>query len=569
MVLTRKQADALVELSGRRCEALNLFRPLPSQIPFFRCDAREVLGRGGNRSGKSTVAAIRFAALATDRPLYTTEGDRIEMRRPSQKNRSLTMWVIGLGQDHIGQTLYRLLFRPGVFKIIRDLETKQWRAYRPWDASDESRSSEVKPAPPLIPARYCNPKSWTWENKAARVFQQVEIWNPETKEQLAMIYAFTSSGDVKAGDPVDEIWIDERIKYPSYYAEWQARLLDRQGRLVWSSWPDITNNALVNLTRRAEKEAESSNPVVREFVFRMSDNPHLATVSKAEALRGWTEEERLARDQGEYVTETLRMYPSFSRELHSAILENPTADDKISHILRERNGEPPGDWTRELVLDPGTSHPAILLCAVPPPTLGDFMIPYREIYVPRLDADALAKVVLSITRGMYFERFIIDPMAGRQTPMGYNLSVHRNYSRAFDEQGLRCRQTGSAFSPGSNDVAGRILNLQSWMVIRPSGFPRLRIVVDKCPNLCNQLERYVKQLTGGSVTEFKPAKNQTIDLAVCLEYWSSRNPEWHSQPTGSAQLSSAHMLYMSLQKKHGPKGKPSDSVLLGPVQEVA
>lgn len=522
-------------------------------------------GMAQHNSGKSTVASILFAAIATNRPVYDHEGKPIEVRWKHQRGRKLTMWCIGYGQQHIGQTLYRLLFRPGLFKIIRDEKSRQWRAFRPWDAADQKRKEETKPSPPLIPSRYIKPNSFAWENKGEKVFTKVEIIDPMSKEEIAEIYAFTSSGEVKAGDPVDVIWVDEAIKYPSHYAEWQARLIDRRGRIFWSSWPEISNDALTKLTERAKDSEEKGDGRVAEFVYSMSGNPHLESEAKQDAISGWSEEERQARDLGEYLTEHLRMYPMFDENIHSAICVDPTRDDDLSAILRKTNGEPPGNWTRELILDPGTTNPAVLFCAVPPPELGHYYVPYQEIYIPRLNAEQLAEKILQYSRNWYFERFIIDPKAGAQTPMGFGKTIERNYSDAFAKCKLTCAQTYSGFSWGSVDVAGRIGMVHKMLSTSRTGFPYLRIVTQRCPNLCKQLRQYNKQVQSGFVSEFKPAPRQKIDLAVCLEYWASRDPEYIPPPQAySLGQSPMERVYQSLIGRNKKKKKQSESILLGP-----
>jgi len=519
-----------------------------------------------HNSGKSTVAAVRFAAIATDRPVYDHEGNKIDCRLSWQKGRCLRMWCIGLGQSHIGQTLYRLLFRAGLFKIIRDESSGEWRAYNPWDEKDFARSDQVKPSPPLIPARYINPNSWSWENKGSRVFSKVEIWDPRTKEELAEIYAFTSSGEVKAGDPVDEIWIDEEIKYPRHYAEWQARLIDVRGRMTWSSWPSISNDALLRLAERAEEEEERGEKArVRKFVFTMSGNPHLDKESKEEAVAGWSEEERRARDLGEFVTDLLRMYPTFDEHIHAVDVgtppeaKEPEGDDRprqpaktIEEALRENNWEPPVHWTRELILDPGTTRPAVLLCCIPPPSFGDYLIPYREIYIRRIDANGVANAVAPFAEGVAFQRFICDWNAGRQTPMGFDVTVAQNYSDAFRRRGLQCVETLSGFTWGSNDVAGRIEALNATMAIRGNGLPRLRVIGRHCPELCKQLKTYKKQGVDGDSRDYRPAAGQRIDLAVCLEYWVSRRPEYVAPPRDALRVrSSSERIYEKLVAQHG------------------
>jgi len=194
-----------MEYSLRRNMAVSMFRPMEHQEPFFRLYAREQLLRGGVRAGKSACAAENFALTAMDMSITLNDGTTIPMRQPHQKGKCLRMWVIGYDSKHIGQTIYRLLFRKGLFKIIKDEQTGLYRSYRPWDADDKKREKESKDSPPLIPSRYIKPNSWDWENKKGKEFKSVVIRDPVTDVDLAEIYAFSSKADPKAGDPVDFI----------------------------------------------------------------------------------------------------------------------------------------------------------------------------------------------------------------------------------------------------------------------------------------------------------------------------------------------------------------------------
>lgn len=544
--LNIRESSAAREIFARNFEALKMFVAMPHQDEFFKCKSTEVLARGGNRSGKSTVAAVRFAATALDRPVILSNGDSCDQRLSWQKDRPLLMWVIGYQDNHIGQTIYRLLFRGGLFKIIRDQNTGVWRAYRPWDPLDQERMQEVKPSPPLIPARYIKPgrDGWSFKNKGAREFEVCRLLNGTE------IYAFPSTGEPKAGDPVDEIWIDESIKYPQHIAEWQARLSDRRGRLLWSSWPAQSNAGLRRMSDRAKEyeELEEESPPVREFVFRFSDNPFISAEAKKERLEAWDEDERRARDLGEFVTDQLLVYPRFNKLMHCAYTDDESEDDALARVLRSRNGEPPDDWTRELILDPGTSRPAVLMCAVPPPSFGDFVVPYDEVYIPRLDADQLADKVRVKSEGYVFERFIIDGHAARTKPMGFGVTIGSNYQRAFEVRGLRSRKTGSNFTPGSDDVLGRIGMVQSWLNIRSDGTTKLRIVTHRCQNLVEQFQSYYKTQHGDIVDE-KPAARQKNDVITCLEYWASRLPEYVAVENRPRKISSSEILYRRLLRR--------------------
>lgn len=514
----------------------------------------ELAGIVHHNSGKTVCSATRFAAIARDMDVQTKDGSFIPARLPHQREKPLTMWVVGYDLAHIGQTIYRVLFRAGLYKIILDPVTAQWRAFDPTNPYDAENEDKTKPAPPLIPASAIDHEEATagfsWENKGEKQFSACYLKNG------TIIYAYPSTGEVKAGDPVDVIWIDEKIKYPKHYPEWQARLSDRKGRMFWSSWPARDNAALREVSRRAKEAANnpSSMDSVADFTLQFSNNPFIDGREKAKRIAGWSEDERTARDRGEFALDSLKMYHTFSQHIHSAYGEDPAADDALAAVLRSQSGQPPADWTRYMILDPGTAHPAILVAAVPPPEIyGNFVVPYGEIYIPRLDADALAKEFSRRFRGEVFETFIADPCASRQTPVGFGMTVATNYSRAFREHQVSCRQTGHSFTPGSDDVLSRIGLLLSWMVIQSDGRPKLRIVRHRCPVLCRQLEEYEKHEHDGVIEE-KPAPRQQIDMAVCLEYLASRQPRYVSRPMHIPQRrSAAFHAFQSMNQKSGSR----------------
>jgi hypothetical protein len=488
------------------------------------------------------------------------------MRRKYQRGKELRMWVIAYDARYIGQTIYRLLFEPGLFKIVRDPDTNQWVTYEPRNPRHQEVEDQVKESPPLIPSSWVVPGSWNFDNAGNKEFTRVKIGNPKSGEVLAEIFGYSSKADPKAGDPVDHIWIDEKIRYPKHYGEWQARILDRKGRIDWSSWPATSNTALRDLTKRARKSAEAGDGRVKEVVLRTDDNTAFSEEQFKQWAASFSEEEYIARVSGEYQTDSLKMYPLFNKELHSALIGDDREDD-ISRELKRNNLEPPKEWTRELILDPGTSHPAVLFCAVPPPYYGNYFVVYDEIYIPRLDARQLAKQVKRRMTGVMFERFLIDPRAARQTPMGFSLTIQQNYANEFEALGIMSRQTGPNFSYGSDNVGGRIQILQQWMHIQTkTGLPQLRIVNQRCPNLVEQLESYEKKLTASIAEDFVPAKGQQIDCAVALEYWASRNPRYILPEQVAEGEQDAQAVWAQFKKLFlkGKKKESDNTVIMGP-----
>ena len=554
---------AAAELKKRKMDALELFRATPIQAEILKCDVRKYLLRGGNRSGKSITAAVRFASIVRGIPVRSTDGDIIHCRAARQEGRPLLCWVVGLALDHIGQTMHRLLFRPGLFQIVRDEKTGMWRAFNPIEYPDDHKipQDQRKPSPPLIPASEIS--EWAWEVKSERQFSMCRMKNGTE------IYAFASSAPVKAGDPVDEIWIDEEIKFAAHYPEWQARLVDREGRLFWSSWPAHSNVALRQLSKQCRKEGIEVSKGQREYVtakesvLRMSTNPFFSKKQVEDTLSGWSESERRARDLGEFTTDLIRLYGSYNEDIHRCDYEESSLDDKLSEILRANNWVPPDNWTRDLILDPGTVAPGLLLAAIPPPELWDhdepYYIPYREIYVPRLAADGMADGINETERGYHFERFFIDGNAARQTPMGFSGTIGANYTRAFRRADLSSRQLpGSHFFPGDPDPVARGMVLRDLMRIRPCGRPQLRIINHLCPNLVEQMRETVRHVVADEKKEV-PAPGEVIDMMVCLEYWVSRRPDYILPPLKAKSKSAADLAFEEEMKMFGSSSKESQS----------
>lgn len=541
-------SDLLVERQRRRLDGLTMFRALSPTTPgipagsidqrdIFKSDATELLIRGGNRAGKTVCTAALFAAIARDVPIRTWDGEVIECRRPWQKNRPLLMWVVGIQLNHIGQTIHRALFRAGLYKMIPDEITGQWRPYREWMEEDRERSHLCKPCPPLIPPSEIDPKGWAWENKAAHEFTKCTLKNGTE------IYAFASSGEVKAGDPVDVIWIDERIRFSHYYPEWRMRLVDKRGRLIWSTKAYAGNPAMTELTDKARVQAEEVAEGVREKAhiveirLNTMNNPFLDQTSITEASESLSPEQIAERMAGDYETGQALIYPFFSKQLHAAIPAHEKQDDRIAEILRKNNGLPPNDWCHEFILDPGTQKPAGLFGAIPPPYLWEGDIPvlvvYDEIYGQRMDAAQMAQAVKEKTPpGRCYNRFIIDGQAARQTPMSFGVTVESNYIDEFTKRGVKPVGSERAyFIEGNPDFSARKMQVDQWMSLRDDGRPGVRVVIERCPHLVWQLiNNHFAVNLDGMVDDKRPAPRQRDDVRDCLEYWVSRKPRFVAPP---------------------------------------
>lgn len=547
---TERLRQVIAELASRKTDALRLYRPLPTQSPFHRSLASERVVRGGNRSGKSACGFAETASAATGIPITDYDGSLIPNKYP--ENRPLLIWVVGYDERHIGSTIYRMLFtsKSGL-KMIRDAVTNEWRAWRPWDPADLARENETRPMPPLIPARFVDPKGWAWTNKAERVFSICRLKNGNE------IHAFSSKGEPAQGSAVDLLHIDEDIKTASHVAEWQARLSDVRGRLIWTAFPHSANEALTDMSARAEAQKDRPNPDVHEIKLRFSDNPFMPEDEKRKRLEGWSAQEAAARNDGEFNTDNVLVYPTFAPHIHGTERVEPT---RAEAMLREKLGDDgqtvPRTWTRYLVLDPGYGQAAVLFAAVPPPEIGDFIVCYDELYPQKHDANALAKLVEQKARGFLFEQFIIDFRAGRQTPMGFSHTIKQQYEAAFAACGLRCARSGAHFSNGSDNVPGRIELVRTALAPRSDGSVKLKLVLPRMKNMIREFRLYKRAIREKVVDERPIDRNN--HLMNTLEYLLAAKPTY-VVPSRPESLGNAYAAFQALQRQrereNGPAGQ--------------
>lgn len=472
------------EKAKRDSEALRLYEPLPFQDSYHACTAKEVLLQAGNQVGKSLAAFVEDARAATGQDPYG--------KYPKENG---IMVCLGMDEGHIGRTIHKYLFRPGAFKIIQDEETDKWRAWKPWLGSDWQRKSEAKDAPPLIPERFI--KEWAWKKRAQHVFEICELHNGWT------IYAMGSKGDPSQGFQADLVHIDEDLERPEWYDEMIARLSMRDGKLRWSALPHAKNDALVNLCERAEDEAGKENASTRVFKATIFDNPFMPEQVKQENIKRWKakgEDEFRKRALGELVTDSVLMYPNFSKDVHNAIkFDHPR--NKVQEYLTNNDGKPGKDWCRYMVVDPGHSVCAVTFYAVPPASMGDHVVCYDELYIHNCTAAKFATMVRQKVGVDQFEAFIIDAHGGRIREIGSGVLPRVQYSRELEANRVKSNLTGHGFLSGSDDVPGREMKLRSWINVNEKGTTKLLVVTARCPNLCREFNRFKKKRINGYITD--------------------------------------------------------------------
>lgn len=501
----------LLEQARRQMESLKLYEPLPVQAAFHACRSKQRLIRGSNRGGKTLSTSIEVARALTGRDphdMYPLNDGRC--------------YVVGRDEKHVGEVMYPKLFRAGAFRMIRDEVTREWRSYRPWVPADLMRKKQSKPAPPLIPARYV--KHIAWKSKGENVPSKITLTNGWE------IDFFSSMGKPPRGSDLDLVWFDEEIFEGEWHPEMLARLLDRNGRLIWGATPQTGTDRLLELHLRCEQEymtwldlgqLPDDEPAAREFVILLADNPHIDAAEKKELAASLDDVDYAVRIGGEFAIQAAKIYPEFG-SIHC-----------LDYF------DIPHEWTRFTVTDPGRQICAVLFAAVPDPDaelphpigrVGEhnYILLYDELYIPNCSAAEYGRRMGQRCRGQQFEAFLIDSHGSRVTEMGSGKTVEQQYADALKENEVACVRTGSAFTWASDDVLGGLEAVRNLLRIRARpGFPTLFVVdlFNKLPNFKHEIDRYRYKREAGRPTD-KPEDRGRVHLMSTLRYLAMYGPKY-------------------------------------------
>lgn len=524
----------LVELASRQVEALKLYEPLPSQLAFHKSNAWERLLRGSNRGGKTLPATIEVIWLATGTHPYL----------PFPK-KDARIFCVAKDERKLGEVIWRKMTKPGAFRIIRDLESGEWRAFRP--ATDWERKKESMPSPPLLPRRWI--KHISWALKKDGIPKKVTLINGTE------ISFYSSKGAPPNGVDIDLAWFDEEIEVADWYSEICARLLDRatfeegSGKFFWSATPQAGAEQLWELHLHCEDERKNPEPAAEEFFIALADNPFIGDrEKKVLASKLTSEEERRVRIGGEFAFVSYRMYPEFSKDIHGV--------DPFPI---------PYNWTRIAAIDPGRSPCAVLFGAIPPPfpdhdsrlpaeLFGDFCYLFDELYLFECTAALFAKEMAVKTERQQFHAFLIDHRSGRQPQIASGVTTEEQYSEELAELRVRSTISGSGFVWGSDDRMGGIQKVASWLAIRPDGTTKLRVFRGCLPNWEREIERYRKKKINGVITD------QPVDrddhLMDDTRYIAQYDQKWVPPPTRQKRRSGSLEALLAKQSRRRLQDMP-------------
>lgn len=522
----------LLERAKRKIEGLRLYQPMVMQEAFHSSRAPERILRGSNRAGKTLGAAVEIARAVT--------GQDPHNKYPKENG---VCFCVGKDGKHLGDVLWRKLAHAGAFRIIRDEITQEWRTFRPNCPKDAARVKESKPAPPLIPPRLI--KSIGWENKKENQPNLVTLTNGW------VIRFFSSLGKPPQGSDIDLAWFDEEIIQKDWYPEMAARLVDRNGRFIWSATPQAGTEQLYNLHERSEEQRDRPDRTVEEFIVLLEDNTNLTNQQKQLIAEKLTDEERAVRIGGEFALLSFKVYPEFSPILHCC--------------------EPfqiPSSWTRYLSVDPGRQICAVLFVAVPRPDDGDFVYVYDELYIQNCDAALFGEKMATKVGHRQFESFLIDHQGARVTEMASGITIEHQYSEALRKHRIACNTTGCNFTWGNSNVKSGVEAFRDWLRIRDDGTTKVRIFGKQTPsgfetpvpNFVWELKHYRYKREGGIVTD-EPESRGRVHQMANARYLASFRPRW-VRPTGKQALSGAILAFRQKQKREG--AGQNKTINLGP-----
>lgn len=529
--LSDVEIEAILELARRRVEALNLYRPLPFQEEFHRSNAKERIVRGSNRAGKTLSTSVEVARAVT--------GQDPHDKYPKSDGRCVFVCTNG---DAIGQVIFRKLFKPGAFKIIKDLETLTWRPFRPNDPSDKARRHETRLAPPLVPERLIH--SIAWEKKVEGIPSMVKLHNGWE------ITFYSSLSSPPAGTDLDLVVFDEEIEVEEWYGEMAARLLDRSGFFIWGATPQVGTMQLYALHEKAVQEAKyhlvGQKWRTQEFFCTLADNPYIGEEEKQDFESKLSEEEKRYRIGGQFIVTTYRVYEEFNPEIHCV---NPF--------------DVPADWTHYMTVDPGRTVCAVLFAATAPPehpVWGGKTVLYDELYISQCNAYNFGERVCPKVVGRFFQSFIIDMRGGRLTDIGGGKSVWQQYQTELEARNVRSAQTGSGFLKGDDNIEAGILAFKSWL--EPHGGDPKVVVFTTLSYFQHEIKYYHNRKKKGQL--FDAPEQRKNHLMDCARYLASHGCPY-VQPVGfKKQGSPAWRAFQASLKREKQKSKRPGGIRVGP-----
>lgn len=417
--LFEKLGEGLLTASAQK--NLNSYEPHEKQLQFHTSPKPEKLFIGGNRSGKTVGGAIEAIWWLTKTHPYR------ELPRGPIRGRIVTVdFVEGLEQ----------IILPAI---------KQWL-----------------------------PKSFlidgSWEKSYSKNLRVLTLANGSTVDFLS----YEQDVEKHAGTSRHFVWFDEEPPY-EIYIENMLRLLDTDG-CYWITMTPLLGMTWVyeNIYEKRDDPEESEHIEVIEV--NTKDNPHIRNKARSRIMRRLSNEERDAREAGQFVEMGGLVFKNFEPSRHVI------HDNELGLI----GSVPPKSWEWYMSLDSGWNNPtAIYWHAV---SHEGYIITFAEHYKSEMTVAEHAQVIQQ-REAQWGKRADLrtgDP-AIKQTREATGTSIQQEYA----SHGIYLSLENVPSGPGSVEVG--IARMQAYMNPPPTASnekPEPQWYIhDSCVNLIRELKR--------------------------------------------------------------------------------
>ena len=341
-----------------------------------------------------------------------------------------------------------------------------------WAVALDSGDSREYLRPAL--AQYMPPGA-KWRNQFG--FGQAEVVMPDGIGRC-VFKSVDQKRDGFQGSACSLVWFDEEPNDQAVVNEALMRLVDLQGRAIFSMTP------LRGMTWLYDRWIADTPAEARVHWIHGEDNPHLPAGALARLLTQYGPHERAARARGEWTTLEGRIYGDFQR---------------ATHVIR--SFRVPDEWPIYFGIDFGTRAPfACVVCALD--TSDDTLHVIDEWYKSDTTIKKHAEKLRTLIDAYGEPRWIVaDP-----EDKGARMSLSREHGIA----NVPARKGKGSVKSGINSVC-------ELLAPDVEGNPHL-IVHDRCKNLITEFEQYVWDERGVGESNDQPRPRQKDHALDALRY---------------------------------------------------
>lgn len=478
--LSALSAEELVELAeavqARRAETqqaqqLRLYEPVHGEARKVHLStAREVVARGGNRSGKSEVMLAELAIQLTGVVPYALEGwyPREKLRTPIRARLVCTDFV----------TAWEPVLKPKL----------QWNR---WNGAEEPGSGRGHWG--WIPKDYL--RRGVWEESWSEKYRTLTLVNGSS---LQVMSYKQDVGDF-SGASMHVVAHDEGPS-AAIYRENRMRTMDVGGRCYIAYTPPDDERASWDaawiydeLCLKGEA-GPGKDPEIDAFEFWTEHNRTLSAADIQAVIKGLTPAQRLVRLRGQSMHLSGRIYPLYTdREAwwcqacgeKALVVEGVCATCESAGVVSFCHLVPPFEvpesWPVVYVLDPHPRKPHAMAWYAVDPSDDVWQVGELEVDGTPLDVRE-AVFAREAMEGWGLAKRVIDPNMG-ESPARADRR-HRTWRDEFDAVGLRC-------DLADDNRTSAMQTIRTWLKPDPhTGAPRFRVFTP-CVRTNFQMLRYV------------------------------------------------------------------------------